>query len=203
MGHAASSNPAVAASNGSAPLAGAAAVREVVAFFGDSITAAGNWHHAWPELEVLNFGIGGDTSAGLLARADAVIAAAPARLFLLIGTNDLARGETPEAIAANVAALLERFAAELPDTVVFLESVLPRLAAFQDRVLDLNARLKAVAQANGATFLDLYANFLVGDRLDPSITEDGLHLTADGYYRWFPLIDAHVRGAPLQVEAAA
>jgi len=42
--------------------------------------------------KVLNSGIEGDITSGVLARLDEVIRHQPAKLFICIGTNDLARG---------------------------------------------------------------------------------------------------------------
>lgn len=162
-----------------------------VAFVGDSITDAGRWADAWTGLAVRNFGIGGDTTWGLLARAHQVVQARPERIFLLIGTNDLANwGRSPEQVAGGVAALLDLWATELPRAEVFVQSVLPRQPEFHERIVDLNAQLRALAQERGATFIDIHSAFVVeGGRIDPAVTLDDLHLTGEGYARWRELID--------------
>ena len=166
-----------------------------VAFVGDSITDAGRWADAWPGLTVRNFGIGGDTVWGLKARAHQVTAARPERIFLLIGTNDLGRGRTPEQVADGVAELLDVWADDLPETAVFVQSVLPRQPEFHDRITDLNGRLRDVAAAKGVTFVDIHSAFVVeGGRLDPAVTLDDLHLAGEGYARWRSQIDACVTG---------
>lgn len=167
-----------------------------VAFVGDSITDAGRWADAWPGLTVRNFGIGGDTTWGLAARADQVVAARPERIFLLIGTNDLANwSRSPEQVAEGVAGLLDLWAAELPDTIVFVQSVLPRQPEFHERITELNDRLRDLAAEKGATFVDIHPAFVVeGGRIDPAVTLDDLHLTGEGYARWRGLIDACVTG---------
>lgn len=167
-----------------------------VAFVGDSITDAGRWADAWPGLTVRNFGIGGDTTWGLMARAEQVTAARPERIFLLIGTNDLANwGRSPEQVAEGVAALLDLWAAELPGTQVFVQSVLPRQAEFHERITELNGRLRELAAEKGAVFVDIHPAFVVeGGRIDPAVTLDDLHLTGEGYARWRALIDGCVTG---------
>lgn len=166
-----------------------------VAFVGDSITDAGRWADAWPGLTVRNFGIGGDTAWGLKARAHQVTAARPDRIFLLIGTNDLGWNRTPEQVADGVAELLDLWGAELPETHIFVQSVLPRQPEFHDRITELNGRLRDVAADKGATFVDIHSAFVVeGGRLDPAVTLDDLHLTGEGYARWRGLIDACVTG---------
>lgn len=166
-----------------------------VAFVGDSITDGGRWAEAWPSLTVRNFGIGGDTSWGVLARAQQVVDVRPERIFLLIGTNDMGNyGRRPEEIAGHVSQLLDVWKAALPQTTVFVQAVLPRGPEFNDRIVDLNARLKVIAADKGARFIDIYTPFLSGDRLDPTVTMDDLHLTGQGYVRWRALIDGCVTG---------
>ena len=41
-------------------------------FLGDSITEGGSWHELFPDSSVRNRGIGGDVTAGVLARIDQV-----------------------------------------------------------------------------------------------------------------------------------
>ena len=62
-----------------------------VVLLGDSITEGGVWNELLPELPVLNRGVGGETSAQVLARLDLVLNA-PSAVVLLIGTNDLSSG---------------------------------------------------------------------------------------------------------------
>ena len=165
-----------------------------VAFVGDSITEGGDWAALFPGVATRNYGIGGDRAEGLLVRYGQVVDATPGRILLLIGTNDLANGQTPAAIADNVGQLLALWQTALPDTPVVVQSVLPRQAEFDARVRDLNTRLQATAAGHGAAYVDIHTAFVVqGDRLDPAVTEDDLHLTAPGYARWAALIDGCVR----------
>ncbi|HEY8590760.1 MAG TPA: hypothetical protein VIL55_14535, partial [Naasia sp.] len=59
-----------------------------VVFLGDSISEFGLWEEWFPEIPVLNRGIGGETSAQVLARLETAITE-PRAVFLLVGTNDL------------------------------------------------------------------------------------------------------------------
>ena len=66
-----------------------------------------------------------DRSGWLLDRLDPIINGHPKKLFLMIGTNDLAVGIAPEEVAANVERLLDRFAEESPWTKIYVQSILP------------------------------------------------------------------------------
>ena len=166
-----------------------------IAMVGDSITDGFRWSEAFPGRNIRNWGIGGDTSFGLLGRASQIIATRPAKVFILIGTNDLASYEqTPDDIAANVDTLVARFKAELPTAEIYVQSVMPRQPEFRERIEALNTQLSANATARGARYIDVYAPLLTGDRLNPAYTIDDLHLTGQGYQRWLSVIGGCLTG---------
>ena len=67
-------------------------VRRGTVFLGDSLTAGGEWAEMFGDPTLMNRGIPGETTRGVLARLDPITAGAPAKVFLMIGTNDLFRG---------------------------------------------------------------------------------------------------------------
>ena len=80
-----------------------------VVFLGDSITQG--WdvglQFAFPGVKIANRGISGDTSRGVLIRLqEDVLALNPAAVVLLVGTNDLEEGATPDTIAGNLKLIL-------------------------------------------------------------------------------------------------
>jgi lysophospholipase L1-like esterase len=176
-----------------------------VVFLGDSITEGGPWEEMFPELRVRDRGIGGDTTAGVLARLEQVTRAQPAKVFLLIGTNDLFLGSSEAEIVANIEEILERLKQETPDTEVYLQSVLPRGADYRARVEALNARLAEVAIERGAGWVDLYPHFLDEQTgaIRAELSNDELHLLGPGYVLWRDQIEALVRAGAEPVEAPA
>jgi lysophospholipase L1-like esterase len=169
-----------------------------VAFVGDSLTDGMRWSEAFPTRRVRNFGINGDTVQGVVNRIDQVIAAEPAQVFVLIGTNDITHGRTTEEIAASYATLLDRIREGLPEARIYAQSVLPREPTRDAAVRDLNLRIAVLARERGVEFVDIHSRFVVGGgRLDPRVTLDDLHLTGEGYMRWrdaiAPLIEPETR----------
>lgn len=163
-----------------------------VAFVGDSLTDVGRWSEAYPELRVRNFGIFGDTTVGLEHRISQVVDAKPATVFLMIGTNDIEYGRTPEAIVANIDDIVSRLVSGLPGVKLYVESLLPRQPEFNDKVVAVNALLKADAQKRGLTYIDLYSHFVTDGRLDPKLTSDDIHLSGQGYERWRELLAPYI-----------
>jgi lysophospholipase L1-like esterase len=168
-----------AAHSADAPLDGG------IVFVGDSLTEGGRWAEYYPGLRVTNLGIGGDRSETLLKRASQVTTLRPGKIFLLIGTNDLYRKHSAATIVANVTKMLTLWREQLPGVRIYVQSVLPREPQFAASIRELNTELRAMAQRERATFVDLYPVFVVeGERLDPRVTSDDVHLTEAGYERW-------------------
>lgn len=164
-----------------------------VAFVGDSLTDWMRWNEMFPQVKSRNFGIAGDTSVGLKARINQVVAAKPATVFLMIGTNDVEFGRlTPDGIVANITDCIATLQKGVPGVKIYVEGLLPRQPQFDAKVRDVNARIKAAVEQRGLTYIDLYSHFVAGDRLDPKLTPDDLHLSGQGYLRWRDIIRPYI-----------
>ena len=172
-----------------------------VVFFGDRITFGTDWQRLFPESPVVNRGISGDTTLGLLNRQDEIIALRPKQIFLMIGTNDLCFGRPVDKVVENYNRILARFHEELPGTPVYVQSILP----FNDQMFpsnglrknqnirELNKAIQPIAHQYGYQYLDLTGAFTGSDgRLLPQYTYDGLHLNDDAYLVWRRQIDSYV-----------
>ena len=164
-----------------------------VVFLGDSITYGGDWSALFPESPVENRGIGGDTTLGLLNRLDQIIAIKPAKVFLMIGTNDLCYGRPIPKIMENYRIILNRFHAELPNTPIYIQSFLPfndilfpaRGLRSNSEIRKLNIHIQALAKEFGYPYLDLSLKMANPDGLLPvEYTSDGLHLSDKAYLVW-------------------
>jgi lysophospholipase L1-like esterase len=165
--------------------------RGAVVFLGDSITQGwGTLAQDFPSLKVANRGISGDLTRGVLYRLqDDVLDLNPRAVVLLIGTNDLEDGGTPEVIADNVAAILtacQRHDARMP---VIVCKVMPSSASMRrpaDKIQRINAlvdaRLKDFPQA---VRCDTWTPF-ADARGDAKAAEfpDLLHPNAAGYAKF-------------------
>ncbi len=164
-----------------------------IVFLGDSITEGGNWNELFPQRTVRNRGIGGDVTTGVLARLEQVTTGKPEKIFLLIGTNDLAADVPVGDIVANTVTIIERIHRESPETQVYLQSVLPRSSNYRSSVERLNNALKAASEGK-ATWIDLYPRFL--DSADGSIRDelsnDELHLLGPGYLVWQEVLQPYI-----------
>lgn len=162
-----------------------------IVFFGDSLTAGGNWQQFFPGYKVANRGIPGNTSTQMLARVKTdVINENPEKVYMLCGANDLAHKVSPKDIVANVKKLAEEIKAECPDTKIAIESCLPinrdirKIPFTNQQVRELNVLLKEMCADRGLEFLDLTACFAKDGSMNKQLTTDGLHLNEQGYEKW-------------------
>ncbi|HLH38342.1 MAG TPA: GDSL-type esterase/lipase family protein [Bryobacteraceae bacterium] len=156
-----------------------------VVFLGDSITAGCEWHELLNSPGVLNRGIGGDTSAGVLARIPGILRLRPAKIFLMIGANDAqALGYSPGMEFKEQRKIVMSLLAN-PAVRIYVQSILPsRNARFSRWGSEANRLLKTL-QSSRVEFIDLRPAFEDHDGLiRPELTSDGLHLSAQGYRLW-------------------
>lgn len=87
-----------------------------IVFVGNSITNMHEWWEAFGNPNIRARGNSGAVSDETLANFETVIAGRPAKVFLMIGTNDLSTIgiNTPEHVGANVRTMLTRVSAESP-----------------------------------------------------------------------------------------
>lgn len=174
-----------------------------IVMFGNSITNGCEWHELFSDPRVLNRGISSDTVDGLLRRLDAVVDGRPAKIFLLIGVNDVSHDLTADSIASSIMNLVSEIRRRTPSTRLYVQSLLPfnyvdfgRYSRLKDKeqvVRDINALLRPASEAVGAVFIDLYPSF-VDDRgnLRADWTNDGLHLTGPGYVAWRSILAPYI-----------
>lgn len=156
-----------------------------VAFVGDSLTENGRWQDWFPDETVHNFGVGGNTSDDVVERLPDIIDSGPNALVILVGTNDLAWRRSVEHIVRNIETILVTIRRDLPDARILVQSVLPRGNEFADQIRDVNRHIWQFAPTVRAQYLDLWPALALPDgELDPSYSEDRLHLNEEGYLAW-------------------
>ena len=166
--------------------------RGAVVFLGDSITQGwgGGLAAAFPGVKVANRGISGDTTRGVLVRLqEDVLALHPAAVVLLIGTNDLEMGATPEEAADNVRRILGALEQHNKHMPIVLNQVFPSSATKSrpaDQIKALNALLRAAVKNDAqVTNLETWPLFATseGDAI-PAEFPDLLHPNELGYAKW-------------------
>ena len=152
-----------------------------VAFIGDSLTDGYDIQKYYPEFNVANRGIGGDTTFGVEKRLQvSLYDLQPKVVVMLIGANN------PGTMFENYENILISFRDNLPNSEIVLISLTSmggtwgknnHLAAYN------NVKIKALAEKYGYHFVDVYTPLLNQeiDEIYPEYTTDGGHLTPLGY----------------------
>ena len=166
---------------------------EDTVFLGDSITAGGQWEEIAPGTRIRNRGIGGDQTDDLLKRLEHITKGRPRKLFVLIGTNDLASGVPQDEIVRNLESILDHVRDESPETRVHLHELFPRKAAYRERILSLNAEIARLAEARGLDLIPVFSRFAdQGGAIRPELSYDNLHLSGLGYQEWQSALAEHL-----------
>ena len=176
-----------------------------IVFLGNSITDGCEWAELFDNRHIKNRGIRGDRSEWLLERLDTLIAGHPKKLFLMIGTNDLAAGVAPARIVEHVRRLIDRFRTESRWTKLYVQSIFPvngvdaggktrKHWSKGAEIIETNKLLQELCRELDIPYLDIYS-VLVDERglLDKRYTNDGLHLTGEGYLVWKKAIEQYVK----------
>lgn len=162
-----------------------------IIFLGNSITDGAEWSELFADIKIKNRGISGDISAGVLYRLNEVVKRKPLKIFLLIGTNDLARGISTDSLFANLMLITDYVKQECPSTRLYVQSILPVNKLFgkfgghtknEEQIKLVNSLLKENALKKGYTYIDLYTSFSnAKGALIERFTNDGLHLKGEAY----------------------
>jgi lysophospholipase L1-like esterase len=167
-------------------LAAAFSPKGQIAMVGDSLTELAPWSGLFPEQQIANYGIGGDTVDGVLARVPNILAWHPKKIFVMLAINSLGKGQSASSIFPKYRNLIKALGRE--GALVYVQSTLCTSdRELNIRVTELNAELRAACTAEPARceFIDVIDAFCPHDQLEESsLTVDGLHLSPSGYERW-------------------
>lgn len=131
------------------------------------------------DVEIVNAGVSGDTTAAGLARFDWAVTNDTDAVILELGANDALRGQPPEQARANLDAMLQRLKARN------IPVLLAGMRSPENWGADYRARFDAIypelAEKHGVA---LYPFFLDGVATDPKLNlPDGVHPNAAGIAR--------------------
>lgn len=125
---------------------------------------------------VINAGINGDTSAGVLNRLDKIIQQKPALVLLGIGGNDVLRKVPSSVTKDNIAKIISQLQAKNIPVVLIAEPHISASALF-GKASD-NPIYQEIASSHNVPLLsDVWSDILSDNKLK----SDQIHANADGY----------------------
>jgi lysophospholipase L1-like esterase len=165
-----------------------------IIFLGDSITDIAEWAELFGKKNIRNRGISTDNTFGVLARLDEVVESKPAKIFLMIGINDMAKRTPDNIIVQNIQRIVQYVSVHSPKTKLIIQSILPtnnefpEFAGYQNKdehIRMVNQQLASFCDIKKIPFVNLYPLFLdANNKLSKQYTSDGLHLNGAGYILW-------------------
>lgn len=129
-----------------------------------------------------NRGFGGSTLADALYYFDRmVVKYQPKWVIMYEGDNDLAKGKTPEVIAAEYDEFKARLAKQVPGAKLVFVAARPSLA--RTALLAKQRELNSLIQSKGGYFIDMHSPFFLpdGSLMQDIFVADKLHLNEKGY----------------------
>ncbi len=164
-----------------------------IVFLGNSITEGGkDWNEKFGVVGITNRGISGDSSDGVIARLNEIIHFSPKAIFLLIGINDIYNELTPSTdyVANNILKIIELINNKLPETKIFLQTILPvEKEIYREKIIEVNRKIKTFGTQSKFEIIDLYSIFVNEEgRIKKELSYDGVHLNEKGYSVWVDYI---------------
>ena len=162
-----------------------------IVFVGNSITDGGEFSELFQDYHVKNRGINSDVIDGVYERIDNVL-------------NDISHNLPVSTLVEKYDRLIKKIVNESPSTKLYIQSVMPINNDFsryknligKEKVLTaFNVQLNELAVKNNVVFINLWETLADPNtgKLKPEYTNDGLHLTGNGYLQWVAQINDFVK----------
>jgi len=171
-----------------------------IVFLGDSLTESFDLQKHFGRNDIRNRGMSGNMTDHVIYRLEEITDAQPAKVFLMIGINDIYQGYETEQIISNIEKILSQFDQHCPKTSLFVQSILPinPEKLFIDKTVNttiyqINLGLKEICDRQKITFIDIHPDFLNNKgEMNETYTYDGVHLSEAGYILWAELIQNYL-----------
>jgi len=188
-----------------------------IVFLGNSITeGGGDWNKKFNVHSIVNRGISGDITEGILARLDEIIFYKPLAVFLLIGINDIFDTDisnrkkiTTLYVANNIIKIANQIIDQSPSSKIFVQTILPinheiyieengffpeHNVSLSEQIIQINSMIMNQAAGQQYKFIDLHSVFTDQDGLmNREYTTDGVHLNNNGYAVWVDYIHGYIQ----------
>jgi len=168
-----------------------------IVFFGDSITSGSDFRAYFPNEKIVVSGYPGDSLIGMKERVAGIAAVVPEKVFVLGGINGLKDGKVEQSVSLYRQLLVE-LKDSLPDTEIYIQSVLPiskekeTTVCQNSTIMAFNNRLAQLAEENKMTYVDLYSAYEWNGEMNPNHTRDGVHLKTEAYACWASIIAEYI-----------
>lgn len=163
-------------------------------WIGDSIIEQAWWSFLSNEKDIVNRGIGGDNTYGMLNRLPLYLDNSPRKIFIFAGINDISANYPVAEVFDNFVKMVELIQQKAPECKIYIHSPITpnnEVLAYayiknkQDKINELNALLEDMCREKGVVWVDIRP-VLHGENgeLKEEFTKDGIHLHPAAYVAW-------------------
>ncbi|MBF0381021.1 MAG: hypothetical protein HQL69_08380 [Magnetococcales bacterium] len=165
---------------------------------GDSIVDSAEWHELLVGVSIVNRGIAGDTTFGVLRRINNSLSKKPKKLFLMVGINDIEWGYDIEQSIENYKKIIAIIKQSKIQATIFSviypgksqqEIYLKKFKGdLQKRVQLFNQLLEKECVKEGINYVDVNSTFIKDGFLNDEFSYDGLHLNGVAYSKFAEIL---------------
>jgi lysophospholipase L1-like esterase len=159
-----------------------------ILFLGDSLIEYYDWQERFPEHNVGNYGVAGESVGGLLSRVVKTNEIFPSadRIFIMSGINNVAMDDLE--FMGFYRDILEKLKAFYPHAKIYIHSLLPTFTGFisNDSVKEVNHEIEKLSRDFSVEYVDMYSRFVDtgGSPIKEYLLDDGVHISRTGYDVW-------------------
>lgn len=169
---------------------------ENIVFVGDSLTELYDLNKYYNDYHIVNSGVGGNSTRDVLDNLEKrVYQYNPSKVFLLIGTNDMAYQYPKEEIYTNIVKIVNEIKKNRPYAKIYVQSIYPINNSYDPKIRRksvtyrkneivnyINDKLKEKYKNTDVIYVDVNKKLLDEDNLlNIDYTVDGVHISDEGY----------------------
>lgn len=173
--------------------------RQKIVLLGDSITQYNDWSEILNNNNIINRGIEGNKTSDVINRLNDITSIKPNKIFIMMGINDLLNNISQSTIINNYQNVISNIKLDSPDTLIYVESVLPintsikKTTLTQNSIDKFNSELRKLATKENVKFINVYPLFNIDGNLPKNMTVDGLHLNGNGYQKLISYLKKYIK----------
>jgi len=162
---------------------------KTIMMIGDSITDRGLWNEILDRNDIINRGINGDTTKGILNRLNQLNPSIK-QAYIMIGINDILRDKSVPSIYNNYVKIIKILKQKNINPIIQSTLYIGQKSEniYNQKIKYLNNLLYSFAITNKILFINLNKKLAPNNQLLSKYTLDGLHLNGQGYIEWAKMI---------------
>ena len=142
-----------------------------IVFFGNSITAGGDFQSYFNDKKIINLGYIGEDTKGMLRRVEQIKSVKPEKVFMMAGINGL-KNQDESMFYTNYACLVDSILNSVPNVKLYLESILPVTNETHfcenNKIILANRIIYHIAKERGLEYIDLHQRYFYNGSLPPA-----------------------------------